>query len=228
MAMLAIGAAWGRLVGQLVTAVLPGLGITASVSMPAYAVVGAAAALGTRTSTASGAVASCAKPLARPPGLISEVSDGGWTQNTSVDGRWGHTHDGQHHSAGDGDHGEPPGERRLLEMVSSVRMMTASNTRFTTLPRPATHDACLQIIVPLMLTVFFAKLVGDALSYSIYDTHIRIRGAPVLVRHPDPCCAVGNCLHTAGPVLRDAFGQQCRWQMPDASARQPWACPASV
>ncbi len=40
-----------------------------------------------------------------------------------------------------------------------------------------------QIIVPLMLTVFFAKLVGDALSYSIYDTHIKIRGAPVLVRH---------------------------------------------
>jgi len=39
-----------------------------------------------------------------------------------------------------------------------------------------------QIIVPLMLTVFFAKLVGDALSYSIYDTHIKIRGAPVLVR----------------------------------------------
>ena len=41
-----------------------------------------------------------------------------------------------------------------------------------------------QIIVPLMVTVFFAKLVGDALSYSIYDTHIKIRGAPVLVRPP--------------------------------------------
>ena len=41
-----------------------------------------------------------------------------------------------------------------------------------------------QIIVPLMVTVFFAKLVGDALSFSIYDTHIKIRGAPVLVRRP--------------------------------------------
>ena len=40
----------------------------------------------------------------------------------------------------------------------------------------------LQIIVPLMLTIFFAKLVGDSLSYSIYDTHIKIKGAPVLVR----------------------------------------------
>ena len=40
-----------------------------------------------------------------------------------------------------------------------------------------------------MLTVFFAKLVGDALSYSIYDTHIKIRGAPVLVRcRRCPCC----------------------------------------
>jgi hypothetical protein len=46
MAMLAIGAAWGRLVGQLVAAVLRGLGINMAVSLPAYAVVGAASALG--------------------------------------------------------------------------------------------------------------------------------------------------------------------------------------
>ena len=46
MAMLAIGAAWGRLVGHLVAAVLRGLGITLAVSLPSYAVVGAAAALG--------------------------------------------------------------------------------------------------------------------------------------------------------------------------------------
>ena len=46
MAMLAIGAAWGRLVGQLVTAVLRGLGVPLAVSLPAYAVVGAASALG--------------------------------------------------------------------------------------------------------------------------------------------------------------------------------------
>jgi hypothetical protein len=36
--------------------------------------------------------------------------------------------------------------------------------------------------VPLMLAVFFAKLVGDAIGLSVYDTHIKIKGAPVLVR----------------------------------------------
>ena len=45
-----------------------------------------------------------------------------------------------------------------------------------------------------MLTVFFAKLVGDALSYSIYDTHIKIRGAPVLVRHCLVCCVGTHAL----------------------------------
>ncbi len=49
MAMLAIGAAWGRLVGQLVAAVLRRLDVALAVSMPAYAVVGAAAALGELT-----------------------------------------------------------------------------------------------------------------------------------------------------------------------------------
>jgi Na+/citrate or Na+/malate symporter len=37
-----------------------------------------------------------------------------------------------------------------------------------------------QVLVPLMLAVFFAKLVGDALGLSVYDTHIKIKGAPVL------------------------------------------------
>ena len=46
MAMLAGGAAWGRLVGQLVTAARRRLDVTLAISMPAYAVVGAAAALG--------------------------------------------------------------------------------------------------------------------------------------------------------------------------------------
>ena len=46
MAMLAIGAAWGRLVGQLVSALLRGLDVNVAVSLPAYAVVGAASALG--------------------------------------------------------------------------------------------------------------------------------------------------------------------------------------
>ncbi len=39
----------------------------------------------------------------------------------------------------------------------------------------------LQVLVPLMLAVFFAKLVGDAVGLSVYDTHIKIKGAPVLV-----------------------------------------------
>ncbi len=51
MAMLAIGAAWGRLIGQLVAAVLRRLDVPLAISMPAYAVVGAAAALGEVTRT---------------------------------------------------------------------------------------------------------------------------------------------------------------------------------
>lgn len=39
-----------------------------------------------------------------------------------------------------------------------------------------------QVTVPLMLAVFFAKLVGDSVCLSVYDTHIKIKGAPVLVR----------------------------------------------
>ena len=38
----------------------------------------------------------------------------------------------------------------------------------------------LQLIVPLMLTVFFAKVVGDRYGVGIDDTHVRLRGAPVL------------------------------------------------
>jgi chloride channel 7 len=39
----------------------------------------------------------------------------------------------------------------------------------------------LQLIVPLMCAIFTAKVVGDAMCLSIYDTHIKIRGTPVLV-----------------------------------------------
>jgi chloride channel 7 len=39
----------------------------------------------------------------------------------------------------------------------------------------------LQLTGPLMVAVFVAKMVGDALTPSIYDVHIKIRGAPVLV-----------------------------------------------
>lgn len=40
----------------------------------------------------------------------------------------------------------------------------------------------LQMIVPLMVAVTLAKVVGDSFSLPIYDMQIKIRGAPVLVR----------------------------------------------
>ena len=40
----------------------------------------------------------------------------------------------------------------------------------------------LQLVVPMMLAVFMAKIVGDAVGMGVYDLHIKIRGAPVLVR----------------------------------------------
>ena len=42
-------------------------------------------------------------------------------------------------------------------------------------------SASLQMIVPLMIAVTTAKLVGDSLTLPIYDMQIKIRGAPVLV-----------------------------------------------
>ena len=38
----------------------------------------------------------------------------------------------------------------------------------------------MQLIIPLMLTIFAAKAVGDKYTHGIYDTHIKIRGAPFL------------------------------------------------
>ena len=40
----------------------------------------------------------------------------------------------------------------------------------------------LQLIVPLMITVFSAKLAGDSLTLPMFNIQIKIRGAPVLVR----------------------------------------------
>ena len=45
-------------------------------------------------------------------------------------------------------------------------------------------SGALQLTGPLMVAVFVAKMVGDALTPSIYDVHIKIRGAPVLVSIP--------------------------------------------
>eukprot|EP01025_Chloroclados_australasicus_P037565 TRINITY_DN3838_c0_g1_i4.p1 TRINITY_DN3838_c0_g1~~TRINITY_DN3838_c0_g1_i4.p1 ORF type:complete len:949 (-),score=77.27 TRINITY_DN3838_c0_g1_i4:197-3043(-) len=38
----------------------------------------------------------------------------------------------------------------------------------------------IQLITPIMITVFFAKIIGDYFGYGIYDTHIRLRGTPLL------------------------------------------------
>ena len=39
----------------------------------------------------------------------------------------------------------------------------------------------LQLIVPIMVAVFAAKMTGDALSLGFYEVQIKIRGAPTLV-----------------------------------------------
>ena len=38
----------------------------------------------------------------------------------------------------------------------------------------------MQLIVPIMLVIFVSKIVGDFFNEGIYDTHIHIRGAPLL------------------------------------------------
>lgn len=47
----------------------------------------------------------------------------------------------------------------------------------------------LQLVVPMMLAVFMAKIVGDAVGMGVYDLHIKIRGAPVLVSVHSDCQA---------------------------------------
>eukprot|EP00670_Eutreptiella_braarudii_P001902 CAMPEP_0174301656 /NCGR_PEP_ID=MMETSP0809-20121228/59169_1 /TAXON_ID=73025 ORGANISM="Eutreptiella gymnastica-like, Strain CCMP1594" /NCGR_SAMPLE_ID=MMETSP0809 /ASSEMBLY_ACC=CAM_ASM_000658 /LENGTH=1016 /DNA_ID=CAMNT_0015407439 /DNA_START=40 /DNA_END=3090 /DNA_ORIENTATION=+ len=37
-----------------------------------------------------------------------------------------------------------------------------------------------QLVIPLMITIFLSKLVGDFFNESIYDVHIHLRGAPIL------------------------------------------------
>ena len=45
----------------------------------------------------------------------------------------------------------------------------------------------------MMLAVFIAKLVGDSMGMGIYDLHIKIRGAPVLVTPPAACHMLQHC-----------------------------------
>eukprot|EP00884_Botryococcus_braunii_P018780 jgi/Botrbrau1/5586/Bobra.97_2s0016.2 len=63
-------------------------------------------------------------------------------------------------------------------MLGGVTRMTFS---ITVMAMEGTGS--LQLIVPLMCAIFTAKVVGDAVCLSIYDTHIKIRGAPVLIEH---------------------------------------------
>ena len=51
----------------------------------------------------------------------------------------------------------------------------------------------LQLVVPMMLAVFVAKIVGDSVSMGVYDLHIKIRGAPVLVSTFLPF--IHGCIH---------------------------------
>ncbi len=52
----------------------------------------------------------------------------------------------------------------------------------------------LQLIVPIMLTVAFAKFVGDQWGLGIDDTHIKLRGAPYLVCDCCVCLFVCVCV----------------------------------
>jgi len=65
-------------------------------------------------------------------------------------------------------------------MLGGVTRMTISITVLA-----MEGSGALQLTAPLMVAVFVAKMVGDALTPSVYDVHIKIRGAPVLVK-PSP------------------------------------------
>ena len=84
-------------------------------------------------------------------------------------------------------------------MLGGVTRMTIS---ITVLAMEGT--AALQLIVPLMFAVFVAKMVGDSLTPSVYDVHIKIRGAPVLVRTSQH--GVVLCHGNAGKTVSQKFG----------------------
>lgn len=74
---------------------------------------------------------------------------------------------------------------RLLQVVGAAAML-GGVTRMTISITVLVMEGAgaLQLTGPLMVAVFVAKMVGDALTPSIYDVHIKIRGAPVLVSAP--------------------------------------------
>ena len=66
----------------------------------------------------------------------------------------------------------------VLGAAASLGGATRMTLSITVLVMETTGS--LQLIVPLMLVVFVSKTVGDMVNLGIYDTHIKIRGAPLL------------------------------------------------
>lgn len=56
----------------------------------------------------------------------------------------------------------------------------ATRMTLTTAVMVMETTGALQLIIPLMVAVFFSKIVGDRYGVGIDDTHVRLRGAPVL------------------------------------------------
>ncbi|KAK9901698.1 hypothetical protein WJX75_008976 [Coccomyxa subellipsoidea] len=59
-------------------------------------------------------------------------------------------------------------------------MAGATRMTLTTTVMVMETTGAMQLIVPLMITVFVAKVVGDQFGMGMDDTHMKIRGAPVL------------------------------------------------
>lgn len=58
----------------------------------------------------------------------------------------------------------------------------------------------MELIIPLMLSIFTAKWVGDRFGHGIYDAHIHIRGAPFLEEHDETGFPIADKL-SAGEVM---------------------------
>lgn len=71
-----------------------------------------------------------------------------------------------------------------LQVVGAASMLGGSTRMLISITVLAMEGSgAMQMIVPLMIAVTMAKIVGDCLTLPIYDVQIKIRGAPVLVCH---------------------------------------------
>lgn len=66
----------------------------------------------------------------------------------------------------------------VLGAAASLGGATRMTLSITVLVMETT--GALQLVVPIMLVIFVSKAVGDMINLGIYDTHIKIRGAPLL------------------------------------------------